>query len=389
MVDFSTRVPRRLRPNRLAEARSAVGEVAYDLTVSNPTRCGLPYPDDLLAPLADPRGLDYRPDPRGPLPGRIAVAEWYSRWGVAVDPARVVLTASTSEAYSVIFKLVADPGDAVLVPTPSYPLFEPLCRLDGIDTHSYTLDPEDGWRPDLSAVGGAEDRIRGVVAVHPNNPTGSHVHPDDLATLVEHCRALKLTLIADEVFLPFVVDGGPGADRSFSATDASLTFTLGGLSKSVGLPQLKLAWIIVSGPDDEVALALERLDHITDTYLSVATPVALAAGKLLAGGAVVADAITARCRRNLATLRDLAGRWPAVTVPVVGGGWSVPIRVPVVGDDQTLAIRLLIDHGVAVHPGFLFDLPDNGTLVLSLLTPESTWRQGLVELFGAVRRRLD
>jgi aspartate/methionine/tyrosine aminotransferase len=389
VVDFSTRVPRRLAPNRLAEARTALGDVPYDLTGSNPTRCGLPYPEDLLAPLAEPGGLDYRPDPRGPLQGRVAIAEWYSRWGLAVDPARVVLTASTSEAYSLIFKLIADPADAVLAPTPSYPLFEPLARLDGIESRRYPLDAEAGWRLDLGPVGRTDHGVRGVIVVHPNNPTGSHVHPDDRAALLEICCSRGLTLIADEVFLPFTVDGGPGADRSFAGTDEVLTFTLGGLSKSLGLPQLKLAWIIASGPDDEVAAALERLDHITDTYLSVATPVALATGRLLERGAVVTDAITGRCRRNLAALRDVAGSWPAITVPAIGGGWSVPIRVPVVGDDETLAIRLMTEHGVAVHPGFLFDLPHNGTLVLSLLTPEPVWRRGLAELVGALRRWLD
>ena len=389
MVGFSRRVPRCLTPTRLGRVRSTVTDVAYDLTVSNPTRCDLPYPDDLLAPLAEARGLDYRPDPRGPRAGRVAVASWYRRWGVSVDPDRVVLTSSTSEAYSLIFKLVADPGDAVLTPTPSYPLFDQLCRLDAVAARPYPLDQEADWRLDLDRVDEQAAGARAVIVVHPNNPTGSHIHPDDAVRLVETCRASGLALIADEVFLPFVLDGGPGDDRSFAAVRDVLTFTLGGLSKSAGLPQLKLGWIVVGGPDAEVVAALERLDHIADAYLSVSTPVALAADRLLRRGAAVEAAITSRCHRNLAALRDAARGWPAATVPVVGGGWSVPIRIPSVIDEETLAIRLLTERGVAVQPGFLFDLPFDGGLVLSLLTPEAVWRDGLGELFKALRLWLE
>jgi aspartate/methionine/tyrosine aminotransferase len=381
---FSSRLPRSLEPTRLSRIRDAVGTVPWDLTVSNPTRCGLPRPDDLLAGLADPGGLDYRPDPRGPLSGRTAVAGWYRRWDLDLKPDRVVLTASTSEAYSLLFKLLADPGDAVLVPTPSYPLFDQLCRLEGIEARPYQLDPEAGWRIDLESVASSGNRCRGVIVVHPNNPTGSHVHPDDAADLATFCRARHLPLIADEVFLPFVVDGGPGDDRSFAGAADVLTFALGGLSKCIGLPQLKLGWIVVGGPDGEVEAALDRLDHITDAFLSVSTPVALSAGTLLDRGAPVGAAITARCRGNLTALRKIAATWPAVTVPPVGGGWSVPIRVPAVCDDEDLAIRLLTERGIAVQPGYLFDLPHDGTLVLSLLTPDPVWREGLGELFAAL-----
>ncbi len=389
MVGFSRRVPGSLTPTRFGRVRATTTDVPYDLTVSNPTLCELPYPDDLVAPLGDVRGLDYRPDPRGPRPGREAVAAWYRRWGVAPDPDRVVLTASTSEAYSMIFKLVADPGDAVLIPTPSYPLFDQLCRLDAITVRPYPLDPEAGGRPDLDYIDRSAAGARAVIVVHPNNPTGCHVHPDDAARLVATCQAHDLALIADEVFLPFVLDGGPGDDRSFTAAHDVLTFSLGGLSKSIGLPQLKLGWMVVGGPDAVVAAALDHLDHITDAYLSVATPVALAVDRLLGRGAAIETAITTRCRRNLAVLRTAAESWPAAAVPTVGGGWSVPIRIPSVIDDETLAIRLLTERGVAVQPGFLFDLPFDGGLVLSLLTPEGVWRDGLNELFDALRRWLD
>jgi len=359
--------------------------VPYDLTVSNPTVCGFPYPEDLLAGLGDPIGLEYRPDPLGPLPARQAVADGYRRWGVEVDPGRVVLTASTSEAYSLVFKLLCDPGDSILTPIPSYPLFDQLGRLDGVRIHPLPLDPEDGWRPDLTALDGAPPNTRAAIVVHPNNPTGSYVHPEDAGALAAHCRERGWALLADEVFLPFPLDGGAGADHSFAGRNETLTLTLGGLSKSLGLPQLKLAWIVVGGPDDLVAPTLERLEYIADAYLSVSTPVSLAVPRLIAAAAGVQSAIADRCRSNLDTLRRAAVDLPSLSVPTVGGGWSALLRLPAVLDDEEIALRLLTEWGVAVQPGFFFDLPIESTVVLSLLTPETTWRAGLDAIQGAVR----
>lgn len=385
MVDFSRRVPRDLEPNRLATARSRLAPVPFDLGISNPTACDLPYPDDLLAGLADPIGLRYSPDPLGPLPARQAVAAGYRRWGAEVDPERVVLTASTSEAYSLLFKLLCDPGDTVIAPTPSYPLFDQLSRLDGVRLHPLALDPEDGWRPDLTMLSDAPPRTRAVIVVHPNNPTGNHVHPEDAADLAGLCRDRGLALLVDEVFLPFPLDGGLGSESSFASRSDALTFSLGGLSKSVGLPQLKLAWIVVGGPNSLVSPALQRLEYIADAYLSVSTPVALAAPRLIPAAADVQSAIAARCRSNLETLRRVAAALPALSVPTTGGGWSALLRLPAVLDDEEFALRLLTERGVAVQPGFLFDLPNDGTIVLSLLTPEKTWRAGLDAILEAVR----
>ncbi|MCU0302704.1 MAG: pyridoxal phosphate-dependent aminotransferase [Thermoanaerobaculales bacterium] len=385
MTGFSRRVPRDLGPSRLAAARARLGRPELDLTVTNPTACGLPYPDDLLAPLADPAGLLYRPDPRGPAATRRAVAAFYREWGVAVDPEAVVLTASTSEAYSVLIKLLCDPGDAVLVPTPSYPLLDQLGRLDGIAVLPFALDPDDGWRPDLQALAAAPERTRAVVLVHPNNPTGSHIHPDDAAAVRSLCRERGWALVADEVFLPYPLDGGPGSAMSFAGETDCPSFTLGGLSKSLGLPQLKLAWIVAGGPAAFVSVALDRLDHIADAYLSVSTPVALAAPRLMTAALPVRRAIGERCRANLATLRLAAAGLPAVTVPPVGGGWSALLRLPAVVDDETFALDLLEQRGVAVQPGYLFDLPHEGTLVLSLLTPEEVWRRGIAAILEALR----
>jgi aspartate/methionine/tyrosine aminotransferase len=386
MVRFSRRTPPDQRPNRLAEARARLGPPPFDLTESNPTRCELPYPRELLDGLADPRGLRYQPSARGPTAAREAIARDYLGAGVEVAPERILLTASTSEAYSFLMRLLADPGERVQVPTPSYPLFEQLARLDAVELESYRLVAEDGWRPDLGAIAAAPESCRAVVVVHPNNPTGSFVQTDDAAGLAEICRDRGWALIADEVFLPFPLAPGRGTAESFAANGTCLTFTLGGLSKSIGLPQLKLAWIVVSGPAEAVAAATERLEYIADAYLSVGTPVALAAPELLERGRVVQRAIRDRCSANLARLEQLAASTPVVRVVRPAGGWSAVVRVPALLDDEDLALRLLVRDGVAVHPGYLFDLPGDGYLVVSLLPAPAVFDAGVSRLLRTVTR---
>jgi len=321
MVHRSRRIPADLSLNRLAAARARNPEIPFDLTQSNPTACGIPYPPDLLQGLADPGGLRYEPDPRGPWGTRSAVAASYRQWGVKVDPDRVILTASTSEAYSFLFRLLADPGDTILVPAPSYPLFDHLTRLDGIEARAFVLEPDGGWRIDFSILKRQGEGVRAVIVVHPNNPTGSFVHPEDRARLAALCRDRGWALIADEVFLPYPLDEDPGDDASFAGIRECLCFTLGGLSKSVGLPQLKLAWIVASGPDGDVEVALEGLEFIADAYLPVSTPVALAAPRLLSEGAAVCEAapISKACAdwRRI-THRSTSCRWAAVGAPFFG-----------------------------------------------------------------------
>jgi aspartate/methionine/tyrosine aminotransferase len=377
MPHRSSRIPEDLAPNRLARARQAFERIPYDLTNSNPTDCDIPYPDELLVGLADPRGLAYQPDPRGPGEARQAVAEAIRLWHRSVDPNRLVLTASTSEAYSLLFRLLTDPGDAVLVPEPSYPLFDHLARLDGVDTTAYPLDADIGWQPCLLTIREAPDGVRALIVVHPNNPTGSYIEPDEAHELVEICRQRGWALIADEVFLPYPLDGGRGHDFSFSALDRCPIFTLGGLSKSVGLPQLKLAWMAVSGPEAEVANALEGLDFAADAYLSVSTPIALAAGELLHAGAAVRQAILERCRLNLATMRQLVKLTPVATLGPVGGGWSAVLRVPAVCSDEELCLELLEREGVALYPGESFGFSTGGYLVASLLPPPEIFAAGV------------
>jgi aspartate/methionine/tyrosine aminotransferase len=378
---FSRRLPDSLEPTAWGKARAEAGPLPFDLTVSNPTACGVPYPPDLLRALASAEGLVHRPDPRGALSARAAVASEYTRLGAVVDPDRVVLTASTSEAYALVLKLLCDPGGAVLVPTPSYPLFDHLLRLEGLQGIPYTLDPHAGWQPRPPALPDA-DAARAVIVVHPNNPTGSFVEgPAAERLAAARGRSLPpLPLVVDEVFLDYPLD--PAARPATYARRAkSLSFTLGGLSKSRGLPQLKLAWIVVSGPDAEVGATLSRLEFIADTYLSVATPVQLALPEILERGLPVRDALRSRCRENLAAAQGIAAGYPAVEVLPPAAGWSVVVHFPRVVSEEALVLRLLTE-GVGVFPGYFFDFPQEGYLVASLLPP--------IEVFaGGFRRMLD
>lgn len=382
---FSSRTPSDLAPNRITLTRAACPPT-YDLTVSNPTRCGIPYPDDLLRPLADPAGLAYSPDPRGLAEARRAVAGEYARQGVTIPVEQLVLTASTSEAYALLFKLVCEPGEAVLVGVPSYPLFDHLARVEGVRAEPYHLDPDHGWRLDLHELEAAPADTRAVVVVHPNNPTGSYLDPEDATGLQTLCAARGWALIVDEVFLDFPLAAEETSTRSLAGCTTCLTFALGGLSKSVGLPQLKLGWIAAGGPGDVLGPALERLEYLADTFLSVATPVQLAAADLLARGARVREAIRTRCRSNLAVLREVVSGCPALEVLPPGGGWSAVLRFPAVVDEEELAIELLERDSVAVQPGFFFDFPRDGHLVTSLLPEPGLFREGASRLSARLAR---
>ena len=287
---FSSRIAGDLAPNRLSEvlrARQAAGRPVIDLTESNPTRVGLDYPKDLLAPLADCRGLTYAPQPFGIMAARQAVADDYQRRGIAIGAERVAVTASTSEAYSLLFKLLASPGDEILVPRPSYPLFEHLTALDGVVARPYDLEYNGVWSIDFNSIDGAlGPRTRAVLVVNPNNPTGSFAAQDEIDRLAAVCAGCGVALIADEVFADYELEpGAAGMAAPMLTRDDVLLFALGGLSKSIGLPQVKLGWIATAGPVGLVDAVLRRLELICDTYLSVSTPVQLAAAELLERGA--------------------------------------------------------------------------------------------------------
>jgi alanine-synthesizing transaminase len=382
---FSSRLPPNLAPNRLADALRACraqGQRFIDLTLSNPTRAGFHYPPDLLAPLANPRGLRYEPSAVGSIAAREAVARDYLRQGVTVPPDRIVLTASTSDAYSMLFKLLADAGDEVLVPRPSYPLFDHLTRLDLVVPRPYDLDVHGSWSIDFSSVERAlTPRTRAVLVVSPNNPTGSFVSGPELDRLAAVCAPRDIAIIADEVFADYELE--PGASRRAGRAAARrdiLSFALGGLSKSVGLPQVKLGWIAAGGPDRLVDAALERLELVCDTYLAVSTPVQAAAAELLDRGAAVRSQIAARVATNYRELGLQSARTPSCGVLRSGGGWYAVMHVPSFESEDDLAVGLLTNEGVLTHPGYFFDFPRESFLVLSLLPPEASFSDGIARV---------
>jgi hypothetical protein len=379
---FSSRLHWDLRPNRLAEAQGAKrrqGAEILDLTESNPTRAGLAYPaKEILAALGDGRALVYEPAPAGLHAAQEAVARDYAARGWIIDPARIFITASTSESYAWLFKLLADADDEVLVPRPSYPLFEFLARMELARTVEYPLVYHDGWTTDLEALERAiGERTRAIVLVNPNNPTGSFVKRGELERLVELAAERNVALISDEVFSDYAF--GPDAERveSLTGVEGALTFCLSGLSKLAGLPQLKLGWIITGGPAALRAEAAERLELIADTYLSVGTPVQHALPRLLEAGTEVRRQITARVKENLAALRAAIGEHAPAQVLKVEGGWYATLRVPRTRSEEQWCLDLLEGDGVLVQPGFFYDFESEAYLVLSLLTPADTFREGV------------
>jgi aspartate/methionine/tyrosine aminotransferase len=355
------------------------------LTESNPTRVGLPYPKDVLEALSDRGSLEYDPLPTGMRLAREAVASDYARRGVAVDPEQVVLSASTSEAYSWLFKMLCDPGDAVLIPTPSYPLFEHLTRLEGVHAEVYGLSYHGRWEIEFERLERASPRTRAVVLVSPNNPTGSYITESDLARLMHLCRDRQWAIVADEVFAEYTLDAvAPLTDIALRAE--VLSFTLGGASKQLGLPQVKLAWTLVGGEAGVRQDALKAMEMVADTFLSVSTPVQHAAPVLFERGAAVRAAIQARTRKNLAALREIARTVPACTVLEAEGGWSGVVRVPATQSEEALVLGLIQEAGVLVHPGYFFDFPHEAFLVVSLLPPEEVFADGCRRLLDHATR---
>jgi alanine-synthesizing transaminase len=386
---FSTRVPAQLEPNALARAvrrARAGGRLLLDLTVSNPTSAGIEYDPAMFTALAQPAVVSYAPDPFGLAAAREAVSRDYRRRALDVDPARVVLTSSTSEAYALLFKLLCDPGDAVLAPVPSYPLFDHLTRLEGVTARPYRLEYHGRWQVDADSVDEAwTDRVRALLAVSPNNPTGSVLSGEELSALSSRCAARRAALIVDEVFADYPLGDAEAPIRNAPAGDAEcLTIRLGGLSKSAGLPQVKLGWMALDGPPRLVEEALARLEVICDTYLSVSTPVQVAAAGLIARGSETRARILERVRGNYAVLRERARRHPSVDVHEAEGGWSAVLRVPARGSEEELVLNLIERDGVLVHPGYFFDFPHEAFLVVSLLPLPAAFAAGLGRLLERV-----
>lgn len=378
---FSNRTQHDPTPNALSSAleqRRAAGLPVLDLTVSNPTRVDLPFDRGaILAALSHHGVLDYAPEPLGLVSARQALSRTLGN----VDPDHILLTASTSEAYSFLLKTLCDPGDEVLVPRPSYPLFEHLAAFENVHLVPYRLAYDGEWHVDLDhlkrCVGA---RARAVVVVQPNNPTGSFLKPHEVRVLVE----LGLPVISDEVFGAYPL--GPSPIPSLMGTEGLLVFCLGGLSKLCGLPQMKLAWTVVSGPGALAAKVLERLELLADTFLSPGTPVQVALPALLDAGAVTRGAIAQRMDRNMATLRGMVDRTCPVSVLKVEGGWSATLRLPRTRTDDEWTLSLLEHQGVYVHPGYFFDFEDPAMVVVSLLTPPHVLEQGISRLIQWVEQ---
>ncbi len=390
---FSRRTNWQLDPNRFTQAHQKIlrqGREVLDLTISNPTRASFAYDEAaILDSLKHPASLDYDPQPKGMRSARETVAGYYSCGTSApareIDPENVVLTTSTSEGYSYVFRLLCNPEDEILVPKPSYPLFEFLADLQDVSLVPYQLIYDHGWQIDWPTLEAAvTNKTRSVVLVNPNNPTGSYVSEDERMRLNELCSERSLALIVDEVFLDYSLDGRPRP--SFTINDTVLTFTLSGLSKISALPQMKLAWIVVSGPSAQVDSAMQRLEVIADTYLSLNAPVQLATPTLLEQRSKIQPQLQHRIRANLAELdRQLLNQKPCARL-AIEGGWYAILRVPVTRSDEDLAIDLLRESGVLVHPGHFYDFPQDGFLVLSLITEADKFRDGISQALEFLNR---
>ena len=392
---FASRTQWNLRSNRFSaavEAHRKTGRKLFDLTVSNPTKAGLTYDQTaILNSLNSQQSLQYDPHPLGLRPSRVAVAEYYENLQPkgSISPGHILLTTSTSEAYSFCFRLLCDPGDRVLAPQPSYPLFDYLADIQDVSLAPYPLVYDHGWQIDFALLlQGITPRTRAILVVHPNNPTGSYVKRRELQELNRICAPRGIAIIADEVFLDFAGGEGQSTDfvSSFTQNHEVLTFTLSGLSKISALPQMKVAWIVASGPPALLQDALARLEIISDTYLSLSTPLQLATSALLQLRFTMQPQLKERVRANLAELDEQLARQAQCSRLMVEAGWYAVMRVPAIASDEDIVIGLLEKESVLVHPGHFYDFPAPGFLVLSLITPPQDFKEGLHLLFSAIPR---
>ena len=386
---FSTRTDWDLRPSplfTLLQQKRASGEKLLDLTESNPTKCGfIHHSSRLVGPESLQRSTLYEPDPKGLFSARQAIVDWYERQNISVHPDRIILASSTSEAYSFLFRLLCNVGDVVAVPKPSYPLFEYLARLNDVLCQEYRLAYDGEWHIDLSSVDDAlSSNAEALVLVHPNNPTGSFLKKEERNRIVSQARARRIPIIVDEVFSAFSFADDERRADSFAGTEAMLTFTLNGLSKLLGLPQMKLAWIVVSGPDDECARAVQRLEVIADTYLSVGTAVQHAFPQLLSDPEPMTQKILTRTKINYEALRVACGAGSPATVFQCEGAWNAILRLPAKRSDEEWALELLQNSRVLTHPGHLFDIEIKSCVVVSLLPEFDLFAEGIRRILAAV-----
>ncbi len=377
------------RLTQLINEKKKNGASLIDLTESNPTRCGFDFLNEkLLKPLSDPKNLTYAPDPCGLREAREAISAYYAEKNISISPEQLILTAGTSEAYSFILRLLCDPGDRVAIPRPSYPLFDYLTALNDVNTNSYSLSCEQNtWqisKDRLAAV--FLENPKALVLVNPNNPTGNFIKPEELAQLNERCRRSGSAIISDEVFLDFTWDSKKPPPVSLAGNEAVLTFTVSGISKILALPQMKLPWIVVTGPKALKEKALERLNVISDTYLSVNTPVQRALGLWLGNRQPVQQEILERVRANDDYLVKKFENNKKISVLTGEGGWVAVLRFQSDRSDEEVSLSLLQQHDVIIHPGYFFDFEGENFLVLSLLLPSEIFQKGIDALGGEFDR---
>jgi len=382
---FAGRTNWNLNSNRLSEALAkhrAAGKPLLDLSASNPTECGFEYDRQaILKALSNPESLSYDPDAKGLLSARRAVAEYYSTLEIIVPVEDIILTTSTSEAYSFAFRVLCNPDDELLIPEPSYPLFSFLADIHDVKLVGYPLLYDHGWQIDFHALQQSiTARTRGVIVVNPNNPTGHFCKPGEMQKLNEICSPRQLAIIADEVFLDFHL--AATRPRSFAANTGCLTFTMSGLSKISGLPQMKAAWLIATGPEESKSEALARLEVIADTFLSMNAPVQRAMPVFLELRHGFQKQVLARVRKNLAELDKQMSAQSSCARLDMEGGWYAVVRVPATRSDEAVAIELLNAQGVYVHPGHFYDFPADGYLIVSLITPERDFNEGIKRLLS-------
>ncbi|MDZ7343086.1 MAG: pyridoxal phosphate-dependent aminotransferase [candidate division KSB1 bacterium] len=392
---FSGRLKWNLQTNRLSlllEEKRRQAAPILDLTESNPTAAGIDYPgDEILQALAQPSVLRYEPNAQGLPAARQAVAEYYRQRGAAVEPARIHLTVSTSEAYAYLFKLLTDPGQNVLVPQPSYPLFEFLAGFEGLELVPYHLvydNKKENWRIDVDSVKAAINRrTRAIIVVNPNNPTGSFIKRDELTTLIDLCATQQLALIVDEVFSDYVLASDPASVGTLVSVAEVPTFVLNGLSKMLGLPQMKLGWMVVNGPEPIRRQAQEYLDLIADTYLSVSTPIQHAAPVWLSLRPILQGQIRDRIKKNFEFLQTQMGGHSYCRLCRAEGGWYAVMALPFLQHEEEFVLQLLERDEVLVHPGYFFDFAHAGFLVLSLLPALASFREGVTRLLTRIQKK--
>ena len=382
---FSSRTNWQRKPNRLTELYNLLrerGEQVIDLTVSNPTECGFTYPsNELLSALSKPGSLHYEPDPQGSIPARKAVCKYYRSRDIDLSPHQVFLTASTSEAYATIFKLLCNAEEEVLVPQPSYPLFEFLAQINDVRLNSYPLRYDGVWHIDFdSLVQAITPATKAIILIHPHNPTGMFLKKYEHEKLVEIAQKNNLSLIVDEVFLEYGFSDYAEKFNSTASERRVLTFTLNGISKMIGMPQMKLGWIVLSGPDTALTEASHRLEMLCDTFLSVNTPVQSALPVLLQAGEAVREQIVDRIKANFAILTGHLNNGGQCSVLNCEGGWYGIIRVPRIKTDEEWCLELLKQKHVYCYPGYFFDFEEEGYLIVSLLVDEKRFNEG-IQLF--------